>query len=311
MSFRMSFYVRSDVKIDLEEYEGIQGQSMSGSLTIFSEWLKNKVHDIDTTIEQAKLRKALAGGLYEHAKEIENAITQHKIQELWLRQMDKITMEKVVVFRCDWVDISKGLKHYENGGICVNFSKLMHRGRMLHDDPFIFSSQVKQVFYIEDEMQKGWLHAIESKPRDIITATLTSDQAETNSATLVSDHPSGATAPNSVSNRPLELNQTSQDGATDTQFNEGIEARGSVGGRRQKGKRKRCSVPINSTEESRDWSDEVSFDERDDVRAIAAAADPPPCTAAAAPSPLCSSSCNRLPSPCTAAAQQPPLQQQL
>ncbi|KAL2900033.1 Glucose starvation modulator protein 1 [Bienertia sinuspersici] len=40
------FSVRSDVKIDLEEYEGIQGQSMSGSLTIFPNGLKTRLHDM-------------------------------------------------------------------------------------------------------------------------------------------------------------------------------------------------------------------------------------------------------------------------
>ncbi|XP_056688120.1 uncharacterized protein [Spinacia oleracea] len=62
---------------------------------------------------------------------------------------------KVVLFRCDWVDIRRGVRTYPNSGVCVNFSKLMHTGRLLQDDPFVFSSQAKQVFYIEDEIQKG------------------------------------------------------------------------------------------------------------------------------------------------------------
>lgn len=74
---------------------------------------------------------------------------------------------RVVVFRCDWADLSRGLRTYPNGGVSVNFSKLMHTGRFLHEDPFIFSSQAKQVFYVQDERQKGWLHVIASKPRDL------------------------------------------------------------------------------------------------------------------------------------------------
>lgn len=74
---------------------------------------------------------------------------------------------KVVMFHCDWVDINKGLKTYANGDACVNFSKLMHTGRYLHDDPFVFSSQAKQVFYTEDGIQKGWLHVVKTKPRDL------------------------------------------------------------------------------------------------------------------------------------------------
>ena len=65
------------------------------------------------------------------------------------------------------MDINRGLKTFRNGYACINFSKLMHTGRYLHDDPFVFSSQAKQVFYAEDEKQKGWLHVIKTKVRDI------------------------------------------------------------------------------------------------------------------------------------------------
>lgn len=55
---------------------------------------------------------------------------------------------KVVVFQCDWVDInsSRQIKRGAYGGTCVNFSKLIHTSQRLKDDPFIFSSQAKQVF---------------------------------------------------------------------------------------------------------------------------------------------------------------------
>ena len=74
---------------------------------------------------------------------------------------------KVILFHCDWVDIHRSLKRSPSGGVCVNFSKLMHTSRNLRDDPFIFSSQAKQVFYIEDEIRKGWLHVVKTKPRDL------------------------------------------------------------------------------------------------------------------------------------------------
>ncbi|XP_071726811.1 uncharacterized protein [Rutidosis leptorrhynchoides] len=76
---------------------------------------------------------------------------------------------KVVLFRCDWVDIrpSKGLKKDKYGFPLVNFSRpLIHTGEKLTDDPYIISSQAKQVFYIDDMKDIGWSHVIMTKPRD-------------------------------------------------------------------------------------------------------------------------------------------------
>ncbi|KAL2937965.1 Molybdenum-containing formylmethanofuran dehydrogenase 1 subunit C [Bienertia sinuspersici] len=72
---------------------------------------------------------------------------QLKIQESWLKL--------------------RGYEKNPNGSVRVNFSKLMHTGRNLHDDPFVFSSQAKQVFYVEDEIQKGWFHVVKTKPGDL------------------------------------------------------------------------------------------------------------------------------------------------
>lgn len=88
-----------------------------------------------------------------------------KVKEIY--ELDYYGVYKVVLFRCDWANIRSGVKASSNGSVCVNFSKLMHTGRQLQDDPFIFSSQGKQVFYVEDEIHKGWLHVVKTKPRDL------------------------------------------------------------------------------------------------------------------------------------------------
>ncbi|GJU47615.1 tetratricopeptide-like helical domain, DYW domain protein [Tanacetum coccineum] len=77
---------------------------------------------------------------------------------------------KVVLFQCDWVDIrpSRGLKKDKYRFPLVNFSRpLVHTGEKLSDDPFIISSQAKQVFHIDDIRDVGWSHVIQTKPRDI------------------------------------------------------------------------------------------------------------------------------------------------
>ncbi|GJZ37825.1 zinc finger, CCHC-type containing protein [Tanacetum coccineum] len=85
-------------------------------------------------------------------------------------ELDYYCGYKVVLFQCDWVDIrpSRGLKKDKYGFPLVNYSRpLIHTGEKLSDDPFIVSSQAKQVFYIDDIRDVGWSHVILTKPRDI------------------------------------------------------------------------------------------------------------------------------------------------
>ena len=75
---------------------------------------------------------------------------------------------KVVLFKCDWVNIyhSAGMKQDEYGFTLVNFSHLIHTGENANDDPYVFSSQVQQVFYVEDPKAINWSVVIKVKPRD-------------------------------------------------------------------------------------------------------------------------------------------------
>nr|CAD1831626.1 unnamed protein product [Ananas comosus var. bracteatus] len=81
-------------------------------------------------------------------------------------ELDYYGSFKVFLFRCEWVDIRspRGMKKDTNGFVLVNFSKLMHTGQLLKDDPFIFSSQAKQVFYIQDVKNEEWSYVL-IKPR--------------------------------------------------------------------------------------------------------------------------------------------------
>ncbi|XP_021732999.1 uncharacterized protein LOC110699763 [Chenopodium quinoa] len=162
----------------------------------FADWLQSQVHNLDDSTVDGKLRKALVGGLSNRGKRMKSVIingykfdivdrerfrvTQNsgimveaegheyygKLKEIL--ELDYYGSYKVLLFRCDWVDIRRGIKTNPNGSVRINFSKLMHTGRFLRDDPFVFSSQAKQVFYIEDEIQKGWCHVVKTKPRDLL-----------------------------------------------------------------------------------------------------------------------------------------------
>jgi hypothetical protein len=67
---------------------------------------------------------------------------------------------KVVLFKCDWYDVHHrvGLQKDDFGFTLVNFSRKIHTGEMMEHDPFVFSSQVEQVFYVES------LHLPETPP---------------------------------------------------------------------------------------------------------------------------------------------------
>jgi hypothetical protein len=76
---------------------------------------------------------------------------------------------KVVLFKCDWYDVhhNAGIKNDDFGFTLVNFSRVIHTGKDIEHDPFVFSSQVEQVFYMEDPKNKGWHVVTRHRPRDL------------------------------------------------------------------------------------------------------------------------------------------------
>ncbi|GMJ12559.1 hypothetical protein HRI_004925100 [Hibiscus trionum] len=74
---------------------------------------------------------------------------------------------KVVLFKCDWVDINRGCKKDKFSFMLVNFSHLAHKGNNLIDDPFVLASQVKKVYFVKDERQPSWQIVKHAKLRDV------------------------------------------------------------------------------------------------------------------------------------------------
>ena len=62
----------------------------------------------------------------------------------------------------------------------MNFSRKIHTGEKLEHDPFVFSSQVEQVFYVEDPKVEGWNAVVRVKPRD--TFDMRDDELPTDEA---------------------------------------------------------------------------------------------------------------------------------
>ncbi|KAH0765493.1 hypothetical protein KY285_001364 [Solanum tuberosum] len=76
---------------------------------------------------------------------------------------------KVVLFKCDWVDVTKGrgVKDDELGFTLVNFSRLADTGNRERHEPFIFAEQAQQVIFVQDPVDHEWFVPRLIKPRDI------------------------------------------------------------------------------------------------------------------------------------------------
>lgn len=73
---------------------------------------------------------------------------------------------RYVMFKCDWADIKKDKGYKEDGyGIeLVSFKRLIHTGERINDEPFVLSSQVSQVYYVEDARHPDWAVVVKTKP---------------------------------------------------------------------------------------------------------------------------------------------------
>ncbi|KAK5819573.1 hypothetical protein PVK06_024586 [Gossypium arboreum] len=84
-------------------------------------------------------------------------------------ELDYYDKWKVVLFRCDWANVNTAriIKKDQFGFTKVNFSRLIHTGQQLIDESYVFSSQVKQVFYSKDPIDEGWYIVLCNTPRDL------------------------------------------------------------------------------------------------------------------------------------------------
>ncbi|GJV50562.1 putative transposase-associated domain-containing protein [Tanacetum coccineum] len=97
---------------------------------------------------------------------------------------------RVVLFRCDWVDINQGCKRDEFGITLVNFSYVTHTGVNLHDDPFVLASQADKVFYAQDPTLEGWFAVRHVKVSDAFNMGCNGDQNSLYSIPRTFDVPS-------------------------------------------------------------------------------------------------------------------------
>jgi hypothetical protein len=56
-----------------------------------------------------------------------------------------------------------GYKVDEYGLVLVNFKNLVHRGELITDEPYMLTSLMDQVFYVEDEREPDWACTVRTK----------------------------------------------------------------------------------------------------------------------------------------------------
>jgi len=73
------------------------------------------------------------------------------------------------LFKCDWADTTRdiGYKVNEYGLVFVNFKKLVHTRKLITDESYVLTTEVDQVFYVEDERDPGWACVVRTKPRNV------------------------------------------------------------------------------------------------------------------------------------------------
>ena len=72
---------------------------------------------------------------------------------------------RVILFKCDWwdvINIGKGIKKDEYGFTCLNFERTI-----CTYEPFVLSSQTKQVFYVQNSNEENWHTVVEIQTRGI------------------------------------------------------------------------------------------------------------------------------------------------
>ena len=77
---------------------------------------------------------------------------------------------KYVLFKCDWADNTRdrGYTVDKNYSLTlVNFKNLVHRGDKITNEPYVLTSQVEQIFYVEDERNLDWACAVRIKPKNV------------------------------------------------------------------------------------------------------------------------------------------------
>ncbi|RDX89559.1 hypothetical protein CR513_28702, partial [Mucuna pruriens] len=75
----------------------------------------------------------------------------------------------IMCCKCTWANTTRprGFRKDSWQFTLVNFSHCIHTGEHEDDDPYIEVSQAQMVYYVDDEVNKGWSIVVHMMPRDL------------------------------------------------------------------------------------------------------------------------------------------------
>ncbi|KAL6210819.1 hypothetical protein ACLB2K_016051 [Fragaria x ananassa] len=166
----------------------------------FADWLKKRVANEmmfpHNQVSEALRVKRLVASAKDNNPKTRDMDFYGVIREIWEVDYYKF---RVPLFKCDWVESSKGIKVDELGFTLVKLNRLGHS-----NDPFVLATHVKQVFYIEDPLDTDWSVVVRCPDRDYegTLADEESDQIEVEHQPFIPTMPSVDTFDDLVGHQP-------------------------------------------------------------------------------------------------------------
>nr|XP_009785133.1 PREDICTED: uncharacterized protein LOC104233435 [Nicotiana sylvestris] len=106
------------------------------------------VEDYDKHLRTQNCGVVVVGETGEHSKNIDYYGVLTNVVEL------QFTRRRVILFQCNWFNVydkKKGIKTDEYGIVSVNWGRFLKT-----NEPFVLADQAYQVFYANDNSNKGW-----------------------------------------------------------------------------------------------------------------------------------------------------------
>ncbi|WMV09010.1 hypothetical protein MTR67_002395 [Solanum verrucosum] len=133
----------------------------------FIEWFKDRVAQMhkgdDSRMMEDLLSLSRGPTKYStHSNDSENLDYYGVLTDVI--ELQFVMDRRVVLFRCNWFDVFdeiKGIKKDEYDFVSVNPARLLKT-----NEPFVLANQASQVFYANDNSNKGWQVAMKTQSRD-------------------------------------------------------------------------------------------------------------------------------------------------
>ncbi|XP_070010123.1 uncharacterized protein [Nicotiana sylvestris] len=139
----------------------------------FIDWFPRKIVNPDISNTVSDELKFLADGPAPYARSGAAGNLRQEDLPYYGKLEDLIDLNyyrfRVTSFKCKWADTTRnrGFRKDAWRFPSVNFLQLIHIGDCEEHDPYIEASQAQMVYYVDDEVNKGWSTVVHLKLRDL------------------------------------------------------------------------------------------------------------------------------------------------